>query len=366
MPYNVTVDDLSPLINYSGQWNDSYKLSTDLAYSKYSGQSFHSSGTPGSSAMFRFNGTAAYIFGAKRCSYGYYFVQVDDEQPQRFDAYPPPLFARADLPDGLHTVVITNDSGADGDRQSVDIDFIRWTSADTPPCRGLSNKTIDDEFFTYTTPGGAWSTRAQYNSYYFNETTHITQVTGATASVTFEGTGLYLYGGTLLDHGTYSIQIDNQPGITLNGSTKNFHPRALLYYADGLGSGTHSLTVINTQNRRYLDIDYVDIIQSGLNAVPGPGSVHRPNNSTRIIAGVVCGIVVSACLVLAMWYMRRRKQRLESVDLLESPINMSEVPPVGYGPANGGPGWGNTAAACRQVLAETTMHPGTANYRHLS
>ena len=38
--------------------------------------------------MFRFNGTAVYIFGAKRLNYGHYIVQVDDEQPQRFDAYP--------------------------------------------------------------------------------------------------------------------------------------------------------------------------------------------------------------------------------------------------------------------------------------
>ena len=96
--------------------------------------------------------------------------------------------------------------------------------------------------------------------------------------------------------------------------------------------------------------------------MPNSDSVPRPNNSVRIIAGVVCGIVVLACAVSAVWYMRRRKQRLESIDLLEVPINLSEVPPIGYGPAKGGPGWGNTAEVCRQALADCAMHTGTANH----
>lgn len=56
----------------------------------------------------------------------------------------------------------------------------------------------------------------------------ITQVAGATASLAFEGTGFYLYGGTLVDHGVFKIQVDDQPLVTLNGSTKSFYPRALL------------------------------------------------------------------------------------------------------------------------------------------
>jgi hypothetical protein len=48
MPYNVTIDDISPLITYKGQWTDAYRLAADPYTDRYLGQSFHSSMTDGS------------------------------------------------------------------------------------------------------------------------------------------------------------------------------------------------------------------------------------------------------------------------------------------------------------------------------
>ncbi|KAG9080906.1 hypothetical protein FRC06_006006 [Ceratobasidium sp. 370] len=354
MPYNITIDDISPLITYKGQWLDSYKLAADPFTNRYWGESFHSSQTDGSQASITFNGTAIYIFGAKRGNHGHYIVTIDNGQAQRFDGFAPtqpdgtdgvyqvPLFAQANLTPGLHTVVLTNDGGADSGRPFVDIDFITWTSND----EAHSNNTVDDVFFTYTTPGVPWVTSTSYVGDYYNQTEHATNVGGATASLTFEGTGFYLYGGMLDDHGTFNVQVDSHDPVGLNGSTKGYHPRQVLYYADGLGEGTHKLTVTNTQSGAWLDIDYINILQTTSDAsTSNPGGKAK----TPIIAGVICAVVIGlAWLIAAVWWlMRRKKRRSESADLLNQESKPYDVPPVGYGPASGGPGWNDTSTMGR-------------------
>ncbi|KAG9074396.1 hypothetical protein FS749_014056 [Ceratobasidium sp. UAMH 11750] len=356
MPYNVTIDDISPLITYTGQWLDSYRLppTADQFVNRYWGETFHSSQTDGSQMSLTFNGTAIYIFGAKRGNHGHYIVTIDNDKAQTFDGYAPkqldgtdgvfqvPIFAQTGLPDGLHTVVLTNDGGADGDRPFVDIDFITWTSNE----EAHSNITLDDGAFTYTTPSVPWSTSSIYVGDYYNKTEHATNVAGATASLTFEGTGFYLYGGTLNDHGQFSVAVNDHAPVVLNGSTNGYHSRVPLYYADGLGEGTHKLVVTNTQSGTWLDIDYIDIIQT-----KGDASASNPSGTakTPIIAGVVCGVVIGLAWLIAAvwWFMRRRKRRSDSADLLNQESKPYEVPPVGYGPASGGPGWNDSSTAGR-------------------
>ncbi|KAG8706633.1 hypothetical protein FRC08_000932, partial [Ceratobasidium sp. 394] len=207
MPYNVTIDDISPLITYQGEWTDSYNNNTgDPWFWRYSGITFHCSATNGAQAFFQFNGTAVYIFGAKRHNHGNYTVQVDDEQPQGFNGYAPtqpdrsdgvyqvPIYARTELENRLHKVILTNKG--DFNLPYVDIDFITWTSNDTP----YPNTTLDDSQFIYT-PADAWSNTSRYVGDYYNGTQHLTDREGASASLTFQGTGIYLYGGTLDNHG---------------------------------------------------------------------------------------------------------------------------------------------------------------------
>ncbi|KAG8699192.1 hypothetical protein FRC09_006768, partial [Ceratobasidium sp. 395] len=237
MPYNITIDDLSPLITYTGQWTDAYKSTADPYTDRYWGESFHSSYTDGSQMSLTFNGTAIYIFGAKRGNHGHYIVTIDNGQAQRFDGfgekqpdgtdgvYQVPIFAQSGLTNGQHTVVLANDGGTDTGRPYVDIDFITWTSNDVA---GHSNNTFDDVAFTYNSPGLAWATTSQNVGDYFNKTQHLTNVGGATASLSFQGSGFYLYGGTDSGHGMFNVQVNNQAPVRLNGSTEDYHPRQLL------------------------------------------------------------------------------------------------------------------------------------------
>ncbi|CAE7145151.1 unnamed protein product [Rhizoctonia solani] len=374
MPYNVTIDDISPLITYQGQWLDSYKLAADPYTNRYLGQTFHSSQTDGSQATFKFNGTAVWIFGAKRGNHGHFIVTVDNGDAQRIDGYAPtqpdgvdgvyqvPIYSKTGLSDGLHTVTLTNDNGSDGNRPFVDIDFITWTTNDDIGS-DAKNITIDDSSWNYTSPSTAWGTTSTYVVDYFNQTEHLTNVGGATASVQFQGNAVYLYGGTLDDHGTFNVQIDNHDPVGLNGSTNGYHPRVLLYYADGLGSGNHKLTVTNTQNGKYLDVDYIQVLQS---TSPNEASQSNPGGKakTPIIAGTVCGVVIVLAWAIAAvwWFMKRRKRRNDSADLLNAEAKAYDAPPVGYGPASSGPGWdGQSTAQTNQPWANDPAY--TASYQ---
>ncbi|CAE6437706.1 unnamed protein product [Rhizoctonia solani] len=351
MPYNVTIDDISPLITYKGQWTDAYRLAADPYTNRYLGQTFHSSRTDGSQASFKFNGTAVWIFGAKRGNHGHFIVTIDNGDAQRIDGYAPEqsdgvdgvyqvaIFSKTGLEDKLHTVTLTNDNGSDGNRPYVDIDFITWTSNDDLGA-DVKNITMDDYNWNYTSPSAPWGTTSSYVVDYFNQTEHLTNVGGATASVQFQGNAVYLYGGTLDDHGTFNVQLDDHNPVGLNGSTNGYHSRALLYYADGLGPGNHKLTVTNTQDGRYLDVDYIQILQS---SATNEASQSNPGGhaKTPIIAGTVCGVVIGLAWIIAAvwWFMKRRKRRADGADLLNAESKPYDAPPVGYGPASSGPGW---------------------------
>ncbi|KAG8772488.1 hypothetical protein FRC12_003057 [Ceratobasidium sp. 428] len=166
---------------------------------------------------------------------------------------------------------------------------------------------------------------------------------GASASLTFEGTGIYLYGGTSPDHGAYTIELDDNPLVLMNGSTKDYHPKILLFYADSLSPGVHKIIATNADTEgRFLDIDYADIVQTSLET--GAIPVVDAKNSTSGIVGAVCGTIVVLALVAAIvWYLMRRKKRLsEPADLINEECGPCfNTPPAGYGPSGGGPGWIN-------------------------
>ncbi|QRV96715.1 transmembrane protein [Ceratobasidium sp. AG-Ba] len=356
MPYNMTIGDTAPMFTYKGQWTELFGSGSDPYIDRYWGSSFHSSYTKGSQVSFSFNGTAIYAFGAKRPNHGHYTVTIDKGPAQRFDGYAPiqpdgadgvfrvALFALAGLPNGLHTIVLTNDGGADADRPYLDFDYFTWTSNDPKPVDPYG--TIDDVGFSYASPAANWVTTRPYIETYYNTTLHATNVVGATASVTFESNAFSLWGGTSSDHGTFSVQVDNHDPVTLTGMAKYFHYKE--YYADGLGPGKHTLVVTNTQNGSYLDIDFLKTMESPGTVSGMPEQNPKGVALTPIVAGTVCGVVVGlACFIVALsWFITRRKKRNEAAGSLNL-VNAELKPyvlPLGYGPASGGPGWVNVTS----------------------
>ncbi|KAG8702509.1 hypothetical protein FRC08_003445 [Ceratobasidium sp. 394] len=328
MPSNITIDDYSPLIQYNGQWLDSFNLSLtiDPLARSYQGNSFHSSETNGTTATLTFKGIAVYIFGAKRINHGYYHVSVDGEPGQQYDGYwspdglfQVPLFKREGLADRQHTVTLTNIVNGP-QRPFVDIDFIIWTRNQEV---SFNSKIFEDDElgpFGYSTPTSVWTAQNNVNGY-SSKTAHSTTTGGAQASFTFEGSEVFLYGGTGPNHGRFRVQLDNQQPLELNGTAPMQHPKTELYTASGLAPGTHQLIITNLDEGKVLDIDYAEVVPSQ----------PKSGLTKGAIAGMVVGIVIGLALItLVIWFFvsrRRKHNRRFSTDLMASDDSRSLAMP---------------------------------------
>jgi len=86
-----------------------------------------------------------------------------------------------------------------------------------------------------------------------------------------------VYGATSPQHGTFSVQVDDQTTVQMNGSAPTFRPQTLLvsprssvaqlylisesqYWAGSLGPGQHNVTLTNTDSQ--LNFDFDDLVAS--------------------------------------------------------------------------------------------------------
>ncbi|TFK54258.1 hypothetical protein OE88DRAFT_1732934 [Heliocybe sulcata] len=102
-------------------------------------------------------------------------------------------------------------------------------------------------------------------SSYLNGTCHSTDAVGSTASISFYGTAIYVYGARRPDHDAYTVALDGQINYTGNGFSATALFQQLLYNATNLAPGQHGITLTDTStagNRPWLDIDYM-IITAG-------------------------------------------------------------------------------------------------------
>ncbi|WWC94845.1 hypothetical protein V866_001695 [Kwoniella sp. B9012] len=85
---NITIDDRSPQIIYKTTTNSWYidHTSNNLT-SQYFDSTFYASDGEDDSATSEFNGTAIYVYGAKRDYHGTYGVQLDGDPLQELDGY---------------------------------------------------------------------------------------------------------------------------------------------------------------------------------------------------------------------------------------------------------------------------------------
>ncbi|KAG8770584.1 hypothetical protein FRC12_004176 [Ceratobasidium sp. 428] len=365
MPSNFTVDDYSPLIQYRGQWYDSFNISLDLDpfARRYRDNSFHSSFTNGSTASLTFKGIAVYIFGAKRGNHGFYHVSVDGEPGQQFDGfatssdgtdgvYQVPLFAREGLADGQHTIALTNIVNMPARRPFVDIDYITWTQKNDV---SFGSEITEDPGFQYSTPTSVWTPRTGVDGFR-SGTVHSTNTYGAAASLKFEGSEVFLYGSTGPNHGQYKIQLDNQLALELNGTAPALHTQTLLYTTSDLAPGEHQLVITNLGDNQALDVDFAEVVPHKSKSYAQPHlilaspltvfdstltalrSMSTSDLTKGAMVGIIVGIVIGVALVLLLlWsifmYRRRKNKRQFTTDLM-SPSEDPQSPTMGSYPNN--------------------------------
>ncbi|KZT18750.1 hypothetical protein NEOLEDRAFT_1103183 [Neolentinus lepideus HHB14362 ss-1] len=126
-------------------------------------------------------------------------------------------------------------------------------------------------------PSGAWSFRTpsnpadagmdqQYARYSMGGTFTVTTTYSASASFTFNGTSVTLYGANRQNHGFYNITLDGISQGSYNGSTDNpIGVWGSLYWSGELEEGPHTVVITNVptgSNNNWLDLDYITFTTS--------------------------------------------------------------------------------------------------------
>ncbi|KAB5589450.1 hypothetical protein CTheo_7104 [Ceratobasidium theobromae] len=314
--HNVTIDDSSALIEYHapiGDWTDS--PTTDDGLSNYYDHTYHSSNQYGASAFFRFQGTAVYLYAAKRSRHGQYNIFIDNKFVVKSNGYSETnrflqdMFHATNLSPGWHNLTCVN---ADRSNKTyTEVDSILWTTNMAGYLTEISGKPIpyNSDSMKYSS-SNAWS---EYNG--DSNPTTVTSTLGASVNITFNGNGIELYGKTGPSFGPFSAQVDGYDLNILNASSAQAHS-TLIFRQDTLPPGNHTLVVINRSLLSLAISSAVPVTWSSdpNNPNPTPTSTQsnpgRPHISSGIIAGgVVAGVIVLAGFVLLLLWMLRRRRR---------------------------------------------------------
>ncbi|GJJ05874.1 hypothetical protein Clacol_000061 [Clathrus columnatus] len=95
---------------------------------------------------------------------------------------------------------------------------------------------------------------------YSDESFKVTFDAGSTATLTFVGTSITIFGAKRPNHGSYSVALDNEPAFVGNGNSNNIF-QFPLWNAQNLSNTNHTVVMTNipTQQGNFLDIDFISI-----------------------------------------------------------------------------------------------------------
>ncbi|KAK0504818.1 hypothetical protein EDD18DRAFT_1126597 [Armillaria luteobubalina] len=326
---NLTVEDGSPLIFYNpvGAWIDSPNDDSSLPASLF----------PPLSAELFWSIFAYHFYGGcngydifSRPSYGTYTVSLDGQRLSKgnasdIQASTRRLLATASgLSNGNHTAVITNTGPA------IDIDYIdiECEIGSGPELITIPFDDIDSHI-SYLPSESDWSINDK--PAFINGTLHFTNVTDASASLSFTGDAVTLYGTVSPDHANMRVSVDGRETTFSggsNGSVSSLHPG---YFSNALGPDNHTITISayrEPSTGPFIDIDAIIVYSSNETnnesgpvngarqpVASSPSSDASPPDSnsvaTSTIVGAVLGGVGGLALLAALLFLLYRRKRLD-------------------------------------------------------
>ncbi|KAI0790313.1 hypothetical protein BC629DRAFT_1512851 [Irpex lacteus] len=167
-------------------------------------------------------------------------------------------------------------------------------------------------------PAGAW--RQQYNDVCLSSDVYTTTI-NATASLTFTGNRVQIYGMRSNASGRFTLQVDGQELHTYN--LRSDVVQCELFVDDYLSDGTHNLTLTlaGTDNSNYTGTEghasqspvfhLTEILYyqpTNASSVPAPISSGSSATQKGAIAGVVIGVIVFIAFVFAALLFAKKKQ----------------------------------------------------------
>ncbi|EIW63626.1 uncharacterized protein TRAVEDRAFT_114117, partial [Trametes versicolor FP-101664 SS1] len=107
--------------------------------------------------------------------------------------------------------------------------------------------TVDDSSSSILyDPPSAWTSPSGNDAQaYMNSTFHGTSVSGATAKLTFTGTGVWLYGARQPDYGSFILVVDNEVAAYSNATASKPTTGQLLGAVQNLEMGQHVVSIMN-------------------------------------------------------------------------------------------------------------------------
>ncbi|THG98251.1 hypothetical protein EW026_g3908 [Hermanssonia centrifuga] len=101
----------------------------------------------------------------------------------------------------------------------VDVDYMVITSGDGNAQTQSADVWLDDGAHNITYSDGWQTSPNGFETEYYMNTMHRTNVNGASATLLFNGNAITVYGATSTDHGLFSVSLDgSDPPLLLNGS----------------------------------------------------------------------------------------------------------------------------------------------------
>lgn len=323
------IDDKSPLLLYDSTWLPATSAA-DQSEDRYYHGTAATNKVMNGQVTFTFNGTAIWWYGSLRDNHGTFSVKIDDVTYGPYDGYSAvdqfmvPIFNVSGLNQGTHHLTLTNTGS--GTTIYLATDFIVWQSNVGNDDDQLITETIDDPDprFQYQDP--LWTSPSDVNVY-SNGTGHYTEVQ-TSATLTFTGEMVTLYGKTGASSGPYTVQLDGGQTNVYNATTNLPYYGITLFHADNLGSGQHQLTITNTPsiNGQGLGIDYA--IVSNLLSTPSnsTSSTSSKQWSTGAIVGIAVPAAVAALSLSLAFYFYRKWKAAEAIQNQLHDIYTSQRP----------------------------------------
>jgi hypothetical protein len=234
---------VSPQTSAGGRINDTDGTIAYSGFSYSSGRGFgdyqddiHYATANGSTASLSFTGTGIRVYGEQYTDEGNIGISIDGGAQQVVSTVPSDgarhsnvaVYTSGTLASGTHTIVVAKLSG-------------QYTTLDgfapvTPTRLNDADATISYSGFSYAGGRGFGD---------YQDDIHYATANGSTATLTFTGTGIQVYGEQYTDQGNIGISIDGgtQQVVSTVPSDGARHSNVAVYASGTLASGTHTIVV---------------------------------------------------------------------------------------------------------------------------
>ncbi|KAF7303345.1 hypothetical protein MIND_00562200 [Mycena indigotica] len=301
LKFNLTIDDFDSLITYPNQshWaTPDPSAGPNATLAGWFDETYHRTNITGAVFEFKFKGSEFFIFGAAGPKYGAYEVDIDASKHVRsahalrnIGQYL--LFHQRGLEYKEHLVKVTNlGRRPKWDGTDLLVDFVK-TTVDVAPAGKRMRALFTPEIGPRTC-----TTRCSRAG-----TPRYTNGDGASVSLTFNATAIFIFGDKTDRHGLYSVSLDGGPPTLYNGVSgcggafahACEKDNTLAYFAANLDDREHTVTVTNIPGElgAYFDLDAIVLTSASVNK-PMHSFEMRESNGTQVqlTANIFCIFVL--------------------------------------------------------------------------